>query len=181
MRSFFGRSRQFEQQLEMRRERLYRLAYSWCYDPQLANDLTQDALIKALKHYQQLKKESALNAWLFTILNNCWRDHCRRQKVTVEFDETDFPVTSPSDDENDRMLIVVQVRKAVSELPSDQCQIITLVDLEGMTYNEVADILDIPIGTVMSRLSRARRKLKERLQKLHMDTNSSSPNLWRVK
>jgi len=186
MQLFFGRPRHFEQLLEKRREHLYRLAYSWCHDTELANDLTQETLVKALKKYQQLKKENALNSWLFTILNNCWRDHCRRYKVTVEFDETDLPIEDSSIDENERMSIINQVRKAVSKLPTDQCQIITLIDLEEMTYNEVANILDIPVGTVMSRLSRARRQLKDRLKKLHIDTlliekKSSTPNLWRVK
>jgi len=183
MQLFFGRPRHFEQLLEKRRKHLYRLAYSWCHDMELANDLTQETLLKALKKYKQLKKENALNSWLFTILNNCWRDHCRRHKVTVEFDETDLPVEDSSIDENERMSIIIHVRKAVSKLSIDQCQIITLIDLEEMTYNEVANILDIPVGTVMSRLSRARRQLKDRLKKLHVDidTNSSTPNLWRVK
>jgi len=181
MRIFSKRSKQFEQQLEMRWVRLYRIAYSWCHDPQLASDLTQDALTKALRKHHQLKKNNALDAWLFTILNNCWSDHCRRKKETVDIDEVNLSTATLSDDDDERMLIVNYVHKAIEKLSSDQRQVVTLIDLEGMAYNEVASILDIPIGTVMSRLARARRQLKAHLQNQNNDTDSSSSNLWRVK
>jgi len=176
---FNKQSKQFEKQLEQRWDRLYRIAYAWCHDPQLASDLTQDALAKALTKQHQLKKEEALDAWLYTILNNCWRDHCRRHKETIDIEDIIYAPAVYFDDENERAHIIAQVRNGVARLAPNLRQVVTLVDLSGMSYAEVATILDIPIGTVMSRLHRARGHLKEQLKNLDHKTDSSS-NIRRI-
>ncbi|MDH5649997.1 MAG: RNA polymerase sigma factor, partial [Gammaproteobacteria bacterium] len=73
------RHRQLKQQLEQHWHRLYRLAYSWCHDPQLSQDLAQDTVAKALSKGHQLRDHQAFEAWLFSILINCWRDTCRQR------------------------------------------------------------------------------------------------------
>ncbi|MDD5296841.1 MAG: RNA polymerase sigma factor [Rhodocyclaceae bacterium] len=163
---FFGRSRAYEARLEQSRPRLYRLAHSWCRNPAVADDVVQDTLAKALAQAGQLRDLDALHGWLLTIMANCWRDHFRRTRETEDLDEvgeewlaSEF---TPEDDFEQNQMIQ-RVRGAVSRLPLGQRQVVTLVDLEECSYAEVAGILGIPIGTVMSRLSRARIALRELL------------------
>ena len=154
---------QFRRRLESRWQRLYRVAYAWTHDPHLAKDLVQDTMIKALRKRHQLSDQSAMDAWLFSILANTWRDYCRKNENNLDI--SDLPLEDPSNPERemDQIEIINQVRSSVAKLSLAQRQIITLVDLEGFSYNEVANILNIPIGTVMSRLCRARSNLKQYL------------------
>lgn len=147
------------------RSRLYRVAFSWCHDAGLADDLVQEALIKGLKSIHQLKDETVLDAWLFSILNHCWRDHFRRQHPQADIEEImELPGDDPSPEETHaENQLVGRVRRAVAALPIGQRQVITLVDLEQMAYSATAEALGIPVGTVMSRLSRARQSLRELL------------------
>jgi RNA polymerase sigma-70 factor (ECF subfamily) len=179
--NIFGNSSLLHKQLEQRWRRLYRIAFSWCHDPSLSSDLVQDVMQKAIRKGEQLNNEQALDAWLFTILTNCWRDYCRKQKETVEFDEQQLVDMVTDGQDNERAMIVSQVRSAVAKLSDDQRQVLTLVDLEGMSYSEVSKVLGIPIGTVMSRLCRARRQLKELLEVAEKETSKTIPNLRRIK
>lgn len=164
---FITRNRQFEARLGECRPRLLRLAYSWCHNCALADDLVQDSLAKALDRHAQLRDPEALFGWLCSILANCWHDHLRRRKDIADIDAIDeHELADPSCPENDCLQneIVRRVRQAVAALPVGQREVVTLVDLEELTYAEVAVILEIPIGTVMSRLSRARTALRETLR-----------------
>ena len=147
------------------RPRLYRLAYAWCHDTGLADDLAQEALAKGLKSVNQLKDDTVLEAWLFSILHNCWRDHFRRQHPQADMDEImELPAAGPTPEQYlSENQLVGRVRQAVAALPLGQRQVVTLVDLEEMSYGAAAQALNIPIGTVMSRLSRARLALRELL------------------
>jgi RNA polymerase sigma-70 factor (ECF subfamily) len=168
-----------KQHLGERWPRLYRVAYSWCHDPQLSKDLVQETVMKALKNSHQLKDKNLLDTWLFRILVNCWRDFCRQKRDNVEVNEADLYHNDSPEEENHRMNVVNRVRKAVSELSREHREIVSLIDLEQMSYKDVADVLDLPIGTVMSRLCRARRQLKEVLRDL--DLNAHQPRIRRIK
>lgn len=161
--SVFCRSREFRERLEESRERLYRLAYAWSHDPHLSDDLVQDTMAKALKNAGQLRDPKAMNTWLFSILANCWRDHFRRARPTVDVDDIVYCHEDTPEREHGQHEVIKRVRAAVGRLPLAQRQVVTLVDLEGFSYIEVAEIVQCPIGTVMSRLSRARRALKQYL------------------
>jgi RNA polymerase sigma-70 factor (ECF subfamily) len=164
--SFISRTRQFEKRLEESRPRLLRLALSWCGNRAVADDLVQDALAKALDRHNQLRDPEALHAWLCSILSNCWRDQIRGQRQTLDIDEIEeSELTDGSNPEDDCLQneVVQRVRQSVTRLPAGQREVITLVDLEEFSYAEVAAILEIPIGTVMSRLSRARIALRATL------------------
>jgi RNA polymerase sigma-70 factor (ECF subfamily) len=150
-------------ELEKRRELLYRLAYSWCHNAALADDLVQDAMVKALKNARQLKDTAAIKGWLSKILANCWYDHLRRYRETVDLDNMPYEEATSTGDVHEQQDIVSRVRTMIATLPVGQRQVITLVDLAGFSYIEIAEILDIPIGTVMSRISRARSVLREKL------------------
>jgi len=181
---FFGfrrESREIRELLSRHRSQLLRAAQSWCGDAVLADDLVQETLVRALARHQQLREMEKLLPWLFQILNNCWREHLRRSRPTLDVDELvlaneDNPERSVRDEQ-----LVVRVRRAIAELPMGQRQVVTLVDLAGFSYAEVAEVLEIPIGTVMSRLSRARLALKERLLAYSDEIAGGRSHLRRVK
>lgn len=160
---FFHRSREARQRLEQHRAKLYRIAYAWTHSRALADDLVQETLTKALTKSEQLRDPAAAEAWLYSILTNCFRDHFRRTRETEDIEEIDLPVETTPESESSQQQVVTRVRAAIAQLPDSQRQVVTLVDIEGFSYVEVAKTLDIPIGTVMSRLCRARGTLKELL------------------
>lgn len=149
------------------RPKLYRVAYSWCHNAELVDDLVQETMAKALRNASQLRDPELLSSWLFSILANCWRDHFRRNREMDDIDDLeDFRCVSETtpEDTHAQSQIVSRVREAISRLPMGQRQVLTLVDLEEFSYIEVAEILSIPVGTVMSRLCRARKALKVQLE-----------------
>ena len=164
--NLFSWDRKLRQRLEAVRPRLYRLAYSWTMNPALADDLTQDTLAKGLKKVAQLKNPDALEGWLFGILRNCWRDHYRSHRDMDELDHEQLTDELTPEHHHEQQHIVTKVRSAVAQLAEGQREVVTLVDLEGFSYAEVAESLGIPIGTVMSRLCRARKALAEKLLSL---------------
>jgi RNA polymerase sigma-70 factor (ECF subfamily) len=163
----------FRPGIEAQRPVLYRIAYAWCHDAALADDLVQETLSKAWARRAQLREEAALKAWMVSIMNHCWLDHLRSRR---DFDDVeDWEDTLESGDDTpeaccNREQVIACVRAAVARLPLGQRQVLTLVDLEEFGYAEVAGILNIPVGTVMSRLSRARTSLKKLL-----DTTTQRP------
>lgn len=161
-------------------QRLYRMAYSWCHDPHLAADLVQDTLAKALKKEHQLRDGAALKGWLFAILVNNWRDHCRRRRDCADSDGLELADETGSDMAQERIETLERVRGAVAALNADHREVLTLVALEGMAYDEAARALGIPIGTVTSRLCRARAILRKRLGETGSAGGAAAP-LRRVK
>ncbi len=169
--------------VEALRPALYRIGYAWCHDTALADDLVQETLVRVLARRGQLRDALALRAWATKILHHCWIDHLRRRR---EFDDweslEDSHETGAETPEQqcDRTRIVACVRAAVARLPMAQREVLTLVDLEEFGYAEVAGILGIPVGTVMSRLSRGRAALKQHLLDGAQRT-AAHPVLRRVK
>jgi len=182
--NFFSRSRAAREHLEWQRARLYRIAYAWTHQPALADDLVQETLTKAMQKTGQLRDQGASGAWLYSILANCFRDHFRRQRENDDIDTLDLAHEWTPERESSQQQIVHQVREAIARLPAGQRQVVALVDLEGFSYIEAAQILDVPIGTVMSRLCRARQSLKGLLSILrqeHAAPDSSEKFIRRVK
>jgi len=139
-----------------------------------AEDLVQDTFVKAFRHAGQFKRGTNLRAWLYTILHNTWRNRRRdasRDTVEVDSDQVEQaaaggggePVETP-----ERILmrstLDADLQAALDALPEAFRQAVWLRDVEELSYAEIADVLDVPIGTVMSRISRGRRALFERLQ-----------------
>lgn len=160
---FYCLNREFKQRLTSCRTRLYRVAYSWCHDQTLADDLVQDTMTKAIQHARQLRDHNALESWLFGIMANCWRDHLRKLKPLEDIDDILLSHHDTPELVRERQDIVDLIRQTMAELPAGQRQVLSLVELEGFSYAEVADILRIPVGTVMSRLSRARQQMTAKL------------------
>jgi len=158
--------RELGKRLEERRGRLHRIANSWCRSRSLADDLVQEAFTKALRHFGQLREAQAFDAWLFHILHHCWVDHCRRERPSEDIDSFSNTTELSAEQPQERMDIVHRVRAAIAGLPVGQREVLTLVDLAGFSYAEVAMILEIPTGTVTSRISRAREALRDQLMLL---------------
>ncbi|MBI2737642.1 MAG: sigma-70 family RNA polymerase sigma factor [Rhodospirillales bacterium] len=139
---------------------LRRYAYALLRDHTAADDLVQDALERALLHWSSRRNDGDLRAWLFTILRNLHVGRHRqalRRGAVVDIDEDELPETSAGQD------IVLETRDvlaALDQLPEEQKSLLLLVGVEDFSYEEAARVLDVPIGTVMSRLSRARRRLR---------------------
>lgn len=167
--NFICKSPSFKKNLAELRPRLYKMAYSWCHSAALADDLVQDAVIKAMRNANSLRDLKAMNSWMFTILSNCWRDHLRQQKPTDDIDECIFTDDDTPELAQERQNITDIVQQAIAKLPQGQRQVLSLIELEGFSYTEVAGIIDIPIGTVMSRLNRARKALSAQLLDLKKD------------
>lgn len=167
--------------LQSRWTRLYRVAYSWCQDHHLAGDLAQETMARALRSRERMPSEQALDVWLFQIMRNCWRDQLRRQKPTLDADA--LPLTSDSDPERAHYgsQISERVQAAVAQLSEDHRQVFTLVVIDGLGYEQVAQALEVPVGTVMSRLWRARQRLQEQLHDLAPLRELPSVKLWSVK
>ncbi|MDH5539321.1 MAG: sigma-70 family RNA polymerase sigma factor [Rhizobacter sp.] len=152
--------------LAQSRAGLFRLAFMWCHDRALADDLTQEALVKALRHAEQLRDPARMRAWLYGILANCWRDHLRARRPTEDIDTVEEHLLASADTPErtaSQSQLALRVQTAVARLPVGQREVLSLVDLEECSYAEVALILDIPIGTVMSRLCRGRAALRSAL------------------
>ena len=181
--SLFCQADTFQEQLRLIRPKLYRVAFSWNHNAALADDLVQETLIKALRSKGQLRDMAKINGWLFSILANCWRDHFRQNRVMEDIDELDdyhcVDDTTP-ENEHAQSQIVSRVRMAVAKLPIGQRQVLTLVDLEEFSYMDVAGILSIPIGTVMSRLCRARQTLKTHLKEFAPEQATQVMQIRRV-
>jgi RNA polymerase sigma-70 factor (ECF subfamily) len=164
------------------RARLYRMAYAWTHNPHLADDLVQQTLCKALNSRKQLRDLGAAEAWLFRILANCLKDYHRAKREVLSAEELVIVDNRTPEHESEEQQLVENVRYAVSKLPLAQCQVVTLVDLEGFTYATVAETLEIPVGTVMSRLCRGRQTLRTFLTEVRPQLQSeSAAKLKRVK
>lgn len=181
MARLFGVNRKLHKQLEMIRPRLYRLAFSWCHSPHLADDLTQETLARALKNLHQLHDSSGFDKWCFKILINCWRSHLRSFRELADIDDYVLQEVHTPESLHQQQRITEQVKKAIAKLPQGQRHVVTLVDIEGFCYNEVAEILEIPIGTVMSRLCRARKHLAESILERPAQPIDPAVSLRRIK
>jgi RNA polymerase sigma-70 factor (ECF subfamily) len=161
------------------------IAMSWGCEQDLAHDLVQETFLIALNKYDQLRDSSALENWLITILANCHKTYIRKEHKTCSLEDHD---ELRSKDLPDQLLeqqnISARVQHAICRLNDDHRKVLTLVDMEGMSYIEVAQVLDIRIGTVMSRLSRARNRMKSYLRDsllLVGETATSSKPVRRIK
>jgi len=182
--SFFGISqrRTLRKLVGNSRDRLYRMAYAWTHNPHLADDLVQQTMLKALNNQRQLKNMAAAEAWLFRILSNCLKDHHRAKREVLSPEEIELRDDRTPEREATQQQLVDTVRNAVRSLPLAQRQVVTLVDLEGFTYASVAEILEVPVGTVMSRLCRGRAALRELLTEIRPQNDERRiRNLTRIK
>jgi len=166
----FGQEAKNREYFLSQRKRMYRVAYSWCHNDALADDLVQEALLRAYKYGQKLRDIKALDGWLFRILKNCWHDELKRRREMQDIDTVPVFATDDTAGEYYQAELLQQVYSAMAKLPEAQREVVSLVDVAELSYEQVASALEIPVGTVMSRLNRARTSLRERLEKNCQET-----------
>lgn len=137
-----------------------------------AEDLVQETCLRALRAMERLRPDSNVKSWLFTILRNIWLNQLRQRKTVpdiVQLDSDQHGANRAVDSSKDAHAAYVsdlereQVRHAIEQLPLEFREIILLREYEALSYEEIAAMLQCPIGTVMSRLARARSKLRDLL------------------
>jgi len=143
---------------------LHRTARRVLGDSSQADDVVQEVYLRAWRSFDRLQPDSNHRAWLFKILLNCVRDHRRRWMRGAVADNSEAILESRAAPvEVRRRLTDEEMLAALERLPPQSRQILWLADVEGFAYHEIAGLLEIRIGTVMSRLSRARKKLRRAL------------------
>lgn len=141
-------------------KRLYGYAFSLAGDRQSAEDLVQECAIRALAAKNEPADEPAYRAWLFRILRNAFYDRRRRDRVAeTAGEDSNFSGSMEYWQGDERFISVLTVKLEMAKLPTPQREILTLIDIAGLSYAEAADFLEVPVGTIMSRVSRARRAL----------------------
>ena len=151
---------------------LYNFARWLVHNSSDAEDLVQETYLKALRSFASIQPGTNFRAWMFRILRNTFLSSCstldRRMTVATESEE-DFPVSSATSATPESLLIrrsgIEACREAIEQLPLIFREVILLCDVEDASYQEIAEILSIPMGTVMSRLSRARKAVRDSLRR----------------
>jgi len=153
---------------------LYNTALRMTRNPQDAEDLIQETYLKAYRHYDKFQPGTNLKAWLFKIMKNTFINEYRKRQLappasdfaeieeTFESEVSDEALRQIKNPEEEALENVLDedVQRALDGLPADYRMVVLLADVEGFAYREIAEILDIPVGTVMSRLYRGRKKLE---------------------
>ncbi|HAC16463.1 MAG TPA: RNA polymerase subunit sigma [Bacteroidetes bacterium] len=173
---------EFQKQIDFEREMiphldsLYNFAIRLTTDPIDAEDLVQDTIVKAFRFFGSYEKGTNAKAWLFRILKNSYINNYRKkskQPQQVDYDEVSTyyeNVRSEQSDTTDmedimyRDMLDDQITRALQRLPEDFRTVVLLCDVEGFTYEEIANMLDVPIGTIRSRLHRGRNLLRVELE-----------------
>jgi RNA polymerase sigma factor (sigma-70 family) len=166
----------FEQELLPHADALYNFAYHLTYNEDDANDLVQETFMKAFRFINSFDAGTNAKAWLFKILKNGFiNEYRKKKKEPSKVDYEDIIAYQDADEEKGGVAFDLredifdgmmgdEITIALNRLPIDFKTVILLCDIEGFTYEEIAKIIDIPIGTVRSRLHRARNMLKESLK-----------------
>jgi RNA polymerase sigma-70 factor (ECF subfamily) len=154
---------------------LYNTAYRMTRNAEDAEDLVQEAYLKAYKYYEKFQEGTNFKAWLFKILKNTFINNYRKKQLQPpqsDFAEIEDAFESRVSEEAGRQIkspeevlledvLDEDVQRALNDLPPDYRMAVILADLEGFSYKEIAEILEVPVGTVMSRLYRGRKQLEE--------------------
>jgi RNA polymerase sigma factor (sigma-70 family) len=166
----------FDKEFLPHADALYNFAYHLTFDEEDSNDLVQDTFLKAWRFINSYQEGTNAKAWLFKILKNTFINEYRRKKIRpAEVDFEDFLTYQEADDARQvgsldlrqeifQNMLGDEMTKAINDLPVDFRTIILLCDVEDFSYEEIAKIIDIPIGTVRSRLFRARNMMKDKLR-----------------
>jgi RNA polymerase sigma-70 factor (ECF subfamily) len=172
-----GDTAAFQALFKKYQRRVYAVALGVVKRPEDAMDVVQDAFIKVHKHLDTFQGTSSFYTWLYRIVMNLGIDHVRKHRKIVEWGD-DIPIDQAAGDrslvprvaggnpaqEVVRRELSDKIRQALDTLPEYHRAVILLREVEGMSYEEIAEVLDVPKGTIMSRLFHARRKMQDQLQ-----------------
>ena len=159
-----GDRRSFGELVRRHREGVINVVYRMCGDANLAEDAAQEAFIRAWRHLPNYRPRSPFRNWVYRIATNVALDVLRCERETVDVDTLPLTTSDPGPEAIvERAERSEQVRQAVLALSPASRTVLVLREYEGLSYREIADTLEIPIGTVMSRLNYARNRLRESL------------------
>jgi RNA polymerase sigma-70 factor, ECF subfamily len=166
-----GHSEAFGQLVLKYQDRLFNTVFHVVGHAEDARDVVQEALVQAFLKLESFRRHSAFYTWLYRIAFNVAITHRRRRRPTVSMDHMrETSHMEPADDEDDpaealdRKERCRQVRQAIAQLADDHRAVLVLREIDGCCYETISEILDLPIGTVRSRLHRARLQLREELK-----------------
>jgi RNA polymerase sigma-70 factor (ECF subfamily) len=176
-----GDHQAFEALVLKYQDRIYRLIQRLVSSADVVDDLAQEVFIRAYSSLGDFKGESSLYTWLYKIALNLCRNHYRtrgRRPVHEELDEADgasgmAAADGTPEDAAFRREFWEHLRQGLDELPAEQREAVVFCDLEGMSYEEMAEVMGVPIGTVRSRIFRGRRALQERLGAFHAGNSNA--------
>lgn len=166
---------EFQQEIIPHLDLLYNFALRLTTDPVDAEDLVQDTVVKAFRFFSSFEKGTNAKAWLYRILKNSYINNYRRKTkrpTEIDFDEVapfydsiraEHTESTDLEQKIYNQLMDDDVSSALGSLPEDFRTVVTLCDIDGFTYEEIANMLDVPIGTIRSRLHRGRNLLKAEL------------------
>lgn len=169
------KQKDFNEEIIPHLDALYNFGLRLTSDPNDAEDLVQDTIVKAYRFFSSYEKGTNAKAWLFRILKNSYINNYRKKSKKpqeVDYDEVatfyetiraERTETSDLEDKMFRELIDDDISNALDEIPEDFRTVVLLCDVEDFTYEEIANMLDVPIGTIRSRLHRGRNLLKAQL------------------
>lgn len=172
---------------------LWRFAYRLTKNQDEAQDLVQQTCLRALEQQSLYQETGALRSWLFRLLHNLWINRVRssdyKHQQQIRESQTDNDIVDLEHYRNsggktfepESVLFLDEVRNLVQTLPPNQRMVIELICVEGFSYKETAEILDVRIGTVMSRLARARLKMGQLVQSTDNDVPTNRSNLGKTK
>lgn len=186
-------SPEFEQEVIKYIDLVFSVAFRLTHNREDAEDLTQSTMVKAFRFHEQFEKGTNMKAWLLTILRNTFINEYRKKakeptKVELLGNEparssapdTQVPGVVARHDDYEHLLELLDepVRRALDSLPQEFRIAVIMSDLQDYSYKEIADVMNCPIGTVMSRLFRGRRLMREYLEKIknEIETSPSPPS-----
>lgn len=167
----------FEREAIPHMDALFNFALKMTGDSDEADDLVQETYLKAFRFFDKFEKGTNCKAWLFRIMKNTYINKYRKEtkepdKVDYEDVENYYENVKPSSTDSAHLekdiydnLLDDELSEAINSLPEDFKTVVILCDIEGFTYEEISDFIDVPVGTVRSRLHRARKMLFTKLQK----------------
>ncbi len=164
--------KEFEREALVHLDTLFNVALRLTGDKSDAEDLVQDTVLKAYRAWDKYEPGTNCRAWLVTIMRNTFINKFRRESRrpgTVQYDSVEdtsvFEAVQDRDPEGSffRFIVDAEVKQAIQDLPEEFRIPLVLSDIEGMSYAEIARVLEVPVGTVKSRLFRGRRRLQQRL------------------
>lgn len=169
-----GNREAFDKLFEMYQQQVINIAYSMLSDREDALDAAQEVFVRVYRNIKSFKEQSSFTTWLYRITSNVCSDMLRKRQrsakvisinqMSDENKDIDIPDTSPTPEDNvfmnERQRLV---RQAIDELREEYRVVITLCDIEDMNYDDIAEMLNLPKGTVKSRINRARAALKKKL------------------
>jgi RNA polymerase sigma-70 factor (ECF subfamily) len=152
---------------------LYRYAFRLSGNAADAEDLTQQAYLQALTHLDQVRERERVASWLYSILRRCFLRQVRQEKKQVEL--VDFDLEQLAETKEDMSFDGERLQNALAELPDEFRVVLLMFYFEELSYKQIATELDLPVGTVMSRLSRAKGHLRAKLLAAEANASKQSP------